>query len=45
MAVIVKKKDAPGVIAALKKEKIKSFEIGEITRGLSKTSKPKVEFI
>ncbi|MBE9531704.1 MAG: phosphoribosylformylglycinamidine cyclo-ligase, partial [Proteobacteria bacterium] len=45
MAIIVKKKDAAKVISELKKEKVKSFEIGTVTKGKSKTSSPKVEFI
>ncbi len=45
MAVIVRKRDAVKVIGALKKEKIRAFEIGEITKGRTKTTSPEVEFI
>ena len=45
MAIIVKKKDADAVIKALKKEKIKSFEIGKIAKAGTRTSSPIVEFI
>lgn len=45
MAVITKKRDAVKVIAALKKEKVNSFEIGEITKAKTKTTSPEVEFI
>ncbi len=45
MVVIVKNKDKDKVIAALKKEKIKAFEIGGIESAKTATSKARVEFI
>ena len=45
MVVIVKNKDKAKVITTLNKDNIKAFEIGEIVKGRSKTSSPKVEFI
>ncbi len=45
MAVIARKHDALGIIAALKKEKVKAFEIGDITKAKTKTTSPEVEFI